>query len=200
MRETPSYSTELTGNPLLFTETRMTAKMRRSGLTDEEIMAEIWEQNLYQCNGRKKLRERARTILRRLDTLSPKLLEIVADGPLDLAKLTVLYAVAKSNRLVADFMAEVYLPNARMTEGSIERSDAKEFFRMLTEQNDTVASWSESTIDRLRQAVVKLLADAGLIESTRNPRIIRPIVPADYRSALEAVGNECYAEMLIGRM
>lgn len=199
MRETP-YSTELTGHPLLFTETRMTAKMRRSGLSDDEIMAEIWEHNLYQCNGRKKLRKRARTILKRLDTLSTTLLEVVAEGPLDLARLTVLYAIAKSNRLVAEFMIEVYLPNARMTEGRIERSDAKEFFRKLAEQNDSVASWSESTIERLRQAVVKLLADVGLIESTRNPRIIRPIVPADYRAALRTVGDEYYADLLTGRI
>lgn len=198
--EAPRYSADLTGNPLLFTETRMTAKMRCAGLADDEIVDKIWKDNLYQYNGRRKVRERAWAVLRRLDELSPELVSVVADGPLDLAKLTALYAVAKSNRLVADFIAEVYLPNARMTEGRIERADAKDFFRVLREQNEKVAAWSESTIERLRQAVVKMLADAGLIVSTRNPKIVRPIIPASYRAALKAVGDECYAEMLIGGM
>lgn len=200
MVETPRYSADLTGNPLLFAETRMTAKMRCAGLTDDEIVEEIWEHNLYQYNGRKKLRERARAILRRLDQLSPELLKIVAEGPLDLAKLTALYAVAKSNRVVADFIIQVYVPNARLAEGRIEPSDAKEFFRVLREQNEVVAAWSESTIERLRQAVVKMLADAGLLVSTKDPAIIRPIIPASYREALEAVGDGCYAQMLIGGM
>ncbi|NMB45974.1 MAG: DUF1819 family protein [Firmicutes bacterium] len=51
MVETPRYSADLTGNPLLFTETRMTAKMRCAGSTDDEIAEEIWEHNLYQYNG-----------------------------------------------------------------------------------------------------------------------------------------------------
>ena len=73
----------------------------------------------------------------------------MADGPLDLAKLTALYAVAKSNRVVADFIIQVYVPNARLAEGRIEQSDAKEFFRVLREQNEVVAAWSEATIERL---------------------------------------------------
>ena len=102
--------------------------------------------------------------------------------------------------MVADFIIQVYVPNARLAEGRIEQSDAKEFFRVLREQNEVVAAWSEATIERLRQAVVKMLADAGLIVSTSNPTIVRPIVPTSYREALEAVGDGCYAQMLIGGM
>ena len=200
MLDAQRYSAELTGNPLLFAETRMTAKMLHWGMADDEIVEEIWKHNLYQYNGRKKLRERTRAILRRLDTISPELLKIVANGPLDLARITTLYAVAKSNKLVADFMFRVYLPNARMAEGAIERSDAEEFFRILIEQEPTVAGWSESTIAKLRQVMVRMLAEAGLIISTRNPRIVRPIIPVSYRAALDTVGDGFYAEMLVGGM
>jgi len=167
-------------------------------MADDQILKEIWDHNLYQYNGRKELLARARVILRRLDTLSPDLLDTVANGPLDLARLTVLYSTVKSNRLMADFIYQVYLPNARMADGRIERSDVDEFFRMLTEQDGTVSSWSESTIAKLKQILVRILSEVGLVVSPRDPRITRPLVTEAYRTALEAAGDGLFAQILTG--
>lgn len=200
MTNVPAYSANLTGKPLLFTETRITAQMRSEGMADDQILQRIWDHNLYQYNGRKELLDRARAILRRLDTLSPDLLDTVANGPLDLARLTVLYSIVKSNRLMAEFMYLVYLPNARMADGTIQRSDVDEFFRMLTEQDDAVSSWSESTIAKLKQVLVKTLAEVGLVVSPQDPRITRPLVTEAYRTALESAGDELFAQILTGGM
>ena len=50
------------------------------------------------------------SIVRRLRVLDPHLLEILAHGPLESARIVNIYAIMKTDRLFREFMVEVYLP------------------------------------------------------------------------------------------
>lgn len=192
------YMARIPGKPLLFPESRMTAQLRLSSLSDKEVIEHVYVNNSFQFPTRRKIREVTRVILSRLDALSTELLAVLADGPSDLARITLVYAIMKTDKLFRDFMSVVYMPAARMASGRIERSDVDAFFRMLAEQDENVASWSESTIDKLKQTAVKMLADAGLIDSTRTRRVQRPILSQEFRALLEAAGDSAYIEVLTG--
>lgn len=192
------YMARIHGMPLLFPESRLTAQLRLSGLSDEEIMEHVYVNNSFQFPTRRKIRGVTRVILSRLDALSPELLKVLAHGPSDLARITLVYAIMKTDKLFRDFVSVVYMPAARITSGQIERSDVDAFFRMLAEQDENVASWSEKTIEKLRQTAVKMLADAGLIDSTRARHVQHPILSQEFRALLKAAGDSAYIEVLTG--
>jgi hypothetical protein len=54
------------------------------------------------------------------------------------------------------------------------------FFIRLQEQDDTVASWSESTISKIKQVLLKIMVETGYLDSTKatklNPVLIETIL------------------------
>jgi hypothetical protein len=198
MYNSKPYKASLTGQPFLFSEMRIVARMRIDGMTDDEIMEKVWNENLFQCNGRKGVRRTMNAVLLRLNALDDTLLSLVAEGLADAAKVAVIYSIMKTSRLFREFMYHVYMPNARLSDGRVGRTEVDAFFRMLQEQDDTVASWSPSTVQKLQQVIVKILADAGLINNTRDRLVLRPILSFELRAAIEAVGDCVYLEILTG--
>jgi len=192
------YKASLTGQPFLFSEMRIVARMRIDGMTDDEIVEKVWNENLFQCNGRKGVRRTMNAVLLRLNVLDDTLLSLVAEGLADAAKVAVIYSIMKTSRLFREFMYHAYMPNARLSDGHVDRTEVDAFFRMLQEQDETVASWSPSTVQKLKQVIVKILADAGLINNTQDRLILRPILSFQLRSAIEAVGDSVYLEILTG--
>ena len=67
------------------------------------------------------------------------------------AKLICLYAMMKQSRLVWEFMLTVIGEKYRLRDTSFGKIDLNTFFMRLQEQNDTVASWSDSTVTKLKQ-------------------------------------------------
>ena len=67
----------------------------------------------------------------------------------------------------------------------------KLFFLRLQEQDDAVAKWSQATIQKLKQIIVRILVQNEYLDSARanhlNPVLIFPIL----ESALRA-GNDAY--------
>jgi hypothetical protein len=57
----------------------------------------------------------------------------------------------KKSRLVWEFMLIVIGEKYRLRDMSFGKIDLNTFFMRLQEQNDTVTSWSDSTITKLKQ-------------------------------------------------
>ena len=63
---------------------------------------------------------------------------------------------------------------------SFGRKDLNEFFLRLQEQDDTVASWSDATVTRLKQVLQKLLVENEYLDEKGsdhlNPMIIYSVL------------------------
>ena len=96
--------------------------------------------------------------LRRLEALEDQtLVEAIADQPSDVSRQICLYAMIRQYRLVQDFMLTVIGEKYRLLDASFSKMDLSVFFQRLREQDDWVATWSESTITKLKQVLQKLL-------------------------------------------
>jgi hypothetical protein len=95
-----------------------------------------------------------------------------------------------------EFMYHVYLPNAWLSDGRVDRTGVDTFFRMSKEQDERVASWSPSTVKKLKQVIVVMMSDAGLINNAQDRLILHPILSFQLRSSMEAVGDSFYLEIL----
>ena len=152
------YIASLTREPFLFYEMRSTAKLMAEGISDDAIVKEIVEQNLFQYPTEKSITRMAKACIKRLHALEDdSLVPAIASQPTDVAKQICLYALMKQSRLVWEFMLTVIGEKYRLRDTSFGKIDLNTFFMRLQEQNDTVASWSDTTITKLKQIIARVM-------------------------------------------
>ena len=181
-------SGQITREQFLFYEMRTTAKLVYEGLSEEEAVEKIVEENLFQYPTERTIREMARTCLKRLRSLEDEsLVQALATQPSDVSKQICLYAMMKHYRLVWDFMITVVGAKYRNLDTSYGKIDLNTFFMRLQEQDDWVATWSESTVKKLKQVLQKLLVENEYLDSKDsdhiNPVLISPLLENAIREA-----------------
>lgn len=181
------YNAAITREQFLFYEVRTTAKLLCERLSTDEVVERIVSNNLFQYPTEKSVRKMALACLRRLDILNDEtLVQAIANQPSDAAKQICLYAMMKQYRLVWDFMVTVIGEKYRLRDTSFGKIDLNIFFMRLQEQDDYVATWSDSTIIKLKQVLAKTLFDNEYIDSTKaehlNPVLLSPVLENAIRS------------------
>lgn len=187
MNSTYPYIASLTREPFLFYEMRTTAKLLTSGLSDEETVAQITADNLFQYPTEKSIARMAKACIKRLQAMEDAdLIHVIATQPTEIAKQICLYAMMKQSRLVWEFMLTVIGEKYRLRDSSFGRIDLNTYFIRLQEQDDTVASWSEGTITKLKQVLAKILVETEYLDDIRadhlNPVYLHPILENAIRS------------------
>ena len=187
MNSTYPYIASLTREPFLFYEMRTTAKLLTSGLSDEEAVAQITADNLFQYPTEKSIARMAKACIKRLQAMEDAdLIHAIATQPTEIAKQICLYAMMKQSRLVWEFMLTVIGEKYRSKDSSFGRIDLNTYFIRLQEQDDTVASWSEGTITKLKQVLAKILVETEYLDDVSadhlNPVYLHPILENAIRS------------------
>ena len=187
-KESSPYSAVITREQFLFYEMRTTAKLLAEGLNDEQVVDRITSDNLFQYPTEKSVRRMALTCLRRLKALDDSdLVAAIASQPSDVSKQICLYAMMKQYRLVWDFMITVVGAKYENRDMSFSRMDFNVFMMRLQEQDDWVASWSDSTVTKVKQVLARILVDNEYLDSTTadhlNPVLIYPILEDAIRSS-----------------
>ena len=188
LKESSPYSAVMTREQFLFHETRTTAKLMDKGLDKEEIVNNIISENLFQYPTEKSVRQMALACIRRLEALQDRdLISSIATEPSNVAKQICLYAMMRQYRLVWDFMLTVIGEKYRNLDSSFSKADLNIFFMRLAEQDDWVATWSDKTITKLRQVLMKTLVENEYLDSIKaerlNPVLISPILESAIREA-----------------
>jgi len=173
------YNGSLTREQFLFYEIRTVATLQLQGFSRDEILEKIKSENLFQFPTERMISSIAATCFKRIDALgSEALVYHLANAPSEVAKQINLYAMMKYNRIVWDFMTTVIAEKYRTQEFDFSKKDLNVFFFRLQEQNDTVASWSDSTINKIKQVLTRTLVECEYLDSVRatqlNPVTISP--------------------------
>ena len=181
-------SAQITREQFLFYEMRTTAKLIREGLEENEIIDRIVEDNLFQYPTERSIRQMAKACVARLEGMGDMgLVEAVASQSSETAKQICMYAMMKRYRLVWDFMITVIGGKYRMQNFSFSQMDVNVFFMQLQEQDDYVAGWSESTVKKIRQILVRVLAENAYLDDIKadhiNPVWLNPVLENAIRSS-----------------
>lgn len=173
------YNGCLTREQFLYPEMKITASLVCQGLSKDEIYQRIYNENLFQFPTERAINLITGACLRRIEALDSLVLtELLSESSSFVGKQINLYSMMKYNRIVWDFMTTVIGEKYRNKELIFSRQDVNLFFIRLQEQNDSVASWSDSTIQKIKQVLVKSITECGYIDSvkseTLNPVMIAP--------------------------
>ncbi|WP_055078306.1 DUF1819 family protein [Lagierella massiliensis] len=172
LRAASPYSAVITREHFLFYEVRTTAELLNEGLSSEEVVERIVSENLFQYPTEKSLRRMANACLKRLSSLEDdSLIEAIATEPSNVAKQICLYAMMKQYRLIWDFMITVIGEKYRSSDDTYGKIDLNSFFLRLQEQDDGVATWSDSTIVKLKQVITKTLVENEYLDNNRATKL-----------------------------
>ena len=194
MNSNEDYRT-ITREQFLFNEMRIVAKLLDEGKTDEQIIREVAENNLFQYPTERMIKNITQVCLNRFhNTNNQEWIDIVANDSADAAKQACLFLMMNYYRLVWDFMISVIGGKYRVKDTTFTKMDMNSFFTRLQEQNDTVASWSEATITKCKQVLKKTLVENGYIDNAKSEKL--NVVLLDFR-VKEAIENSNNKEALI---
>lgn len=187
LKSASPYSAVLTREQFLFYEVRNTARLMADGLSDTEVIDRIIAENLFQYPTEKSVRQMARSCIRRLRAMGDDtLITAIATQPSDVAKQICLYAMMKQYRLVWDFMVTVVGEKYRLLDTSFGKVDLNTFFLRLQEQDNWVATWTDTTITKLKQVLNRTLVETEYLDSINadhlNPVWLNPILENAIRS------------------
>ena len=191
LRDASPYNAAITREQFLFYEMRTTAKLVCEGLDHNAITERIVQENLFQYPTEKSVRQMTMTCLRRLEAMQNRtLVEAIAEKPSAVSKQICLYAMIRQYRLVQDFMLTVIGEKYRKLDSSFSKMDLIVFFQRLQEQDDWVATWSDSTITKLKQVLQKLLVDNEYLDSANATRLSPVLITPLLENAIRADGQE----------
>ena len=166
------YNGGLTREQFLFYEIKIVARLLTEGFSIDDAICKIKQENLFQFPTERMIVTIAKTCYNRLRALeSERLIEVIATASVDVAKQVNLYAIMKHNRIVWDFMTTVIGEKYRTQDFSFAKKDVSAFMFQLQEQNEDVASWSDSTIQKIKQVLTKILVECEYLDSTKSENL-----------------------------
>lgn len=170
------YKATITREHFLFYEMRTTSKLLSDKIDNEEVIRQITTKNLFQYPTDKSTRRMAKLCIDRLNALNnTTLIWLMANAPVKTSKQVCLYAMMKHSRLTWEFMLTVIAEKYRVKDFTLDKSDFNIFFLRLQEQDDVVASWSDSTITKLKQVLKKALIETSYLDNAHSG-ILNPIL------------------------
>ena len=183
------YSGSLTREQFMLQEMRITARLKLEGLSDEDILTRVFEDNLFQYPTEREVKSKCRACLKRIVCIAdiPYVLDALAHGTISEAKQAALVALMCHSLLMQDFMITVIGDKYRRLDMTLTRRDMNLFFERLAEQSEDVASWSEQTIKKLKVVIRACLRETEYIQGTEET--LYPVLLSDeFAAALKEAG------------
>ena len=185
------YNGSLTREQFLFYEMRTVAKLMELGLKDDEIIEKIYKENLFQYPTERMLKNLSGVCLKRLHAMDDEsLISVIANQPVEAAKQVCLYAIMKENRIMWEFMITVIGEKYRQTDFSFGDIDVNVFFMRLQEQDDSVEKWKESTINKMKSVIKRMLIENGYIDNGRAKRLNPVLISSILENAIRSNNDE----------
>lgn len=186
------YSGKLTGESFLLYELRIVAKLKKEGYTDKEIRKMVLEENLFQYKFTSSISRRLTPLMQRINLLDEELIDRLIEDPIGDGIVINLYSIMKNDRLFFEFMNEVMKEKLKSNNEVLEKKDINIFIETKIEQNEDIASWSDSTVNKIKQVIKKILMEAKVVEDNKTG-IVKKIIMSDWiKNYLIKSGEEKY--------
>ena len=184
-------SGSLTRAQFLFFEMKTTARLLVDGMSDKEIKNKIISENLFQYPTERSLDQMVNVCLHRLHGLKDEsLVSAIAQMDAVTAKQICLYAMMKEYRLIWDFMITVIGTKYMQQDFTYSRRDINVFFMQLQEQDDYVASWSESTCKKIGSVLSRILIENEYIDNGKATTLNPVLISGTLENAIREAGDE----------
>lgn len=194
------YSTKLTAEPFLYNETKIIGEYLLSGENVQELKRKNIEENLIKHKKQGSVKRTNAPIFRRLEAMNNDILENFVYSDVETSKYLLVYAIMKTDKLVRDFIIEVYKDKIIMRNEYIEKYDIDRWYEMKKESSFSLKNKSDITNSKAKQVIMRILQDSGMVvkETNNRFRIIKPLLNDKFIHLLEENKDIEYAKAIGG--
>jgi len=193
------YSAKLTAEPFLYHETKIIGKYLLEGYDPSMLRKKNIEENLIQHKTKGSIVRTNAPIFRRLSVMDKEMLDEFVNSDVDTSKYILLYAIMKTDKLVRDFIFEVYKDKLIMGKEYIEKYDIDSWYEEKRETSNTLRDRTEITTSKLKQVIMKIMQDSGLVVKEKNKfKIIKPLLKEKYINMLDERSDYEYVKAIGG--
>lgn len=182
------YNAEISAGSLMIPESRRISKLLLVSPTVEQWDHAIEVENILQKKPAT-ARRQARLMRNRLETLDQDGWQLIAEGDTEVASQILLAASIRHSQLLSDFLRDVYMMDLKKLEKTLSHHQWDSFIAECEHRDAAVASWAPSTRDKLFQVVVRILAEAKYLDSTRRLGLTPPMLHPQTRNYLKKLGD-----------
>ncbi|MCG2587775.1 DUF1819 family protein [Rhodohalobacter sp. WB101] len=173
------YRFSFTGASAMIPEFTTLAQQIQNGFTLDEIDTKVAGREKYETNSRE-----FRELKHRIKTLTPAQIEILADGdPTERNQITHL-ALCKTYGIYHDFVTEVLSEKIQVFDDSLTEMDYNSFISKKKMGHPELDRLAESTQKKVKQVIIKMLQQVGIIDSISNPSILPQTVHSKVENAI----------------
>lgn len=193
------YNAGLTAEPFLFNETRIIGKYLLEGYEVKELRKKNIDENLIQYKTKSSISRVNKPIFNRLAIFNNNQLNYFVNGDLDQSKILLVYAIMKTDRLVYEFIREIYYDKLVINEKTIEGFEIGRWFDSKISNSKFLAERSESTRYKMKQVLLQIMTSSGLLKREKNNfEIIRPLISKEVKELLDEVNDSSYYKTIGG--
>lgn len=186
-------------NPLNYLKSKMVAEMVYKGMDKNQIFNECFNENRIDIKSLERRREITNEIYRRISNLDSYLIKEFLEQDIITSKLILIYAIAKTDDLLFEFLVEVYRNTILGDKQYISMDDFDRFFQAKKETDLVVSKWSTTTIEQLAKGYRKLLIDASLgVRNIKNIYVTKPMIHPSVMKHIEKIGDYKYLQAILG--
>lgn len=179
------YDSDLIGGSLQVRESRIVADLLLQDASPEQWHEVIQQQNRLQKRAPASAKRVAQAIRKRLERLDAPFWRAIRDGDDELATQVVFCSALERNLLLVEFI-ETVLKDAFVTRaGVLEPYHWNEFLDERSHRDSAITTWTESSRKKMAQVVYRMLAEVGLLKSTRNMKLQNLMIRSEVRVLLD---------------
>lgn len=172
----PLYHAELSAGSLMPVESRTIAALLLTQPDEAAWLKAIKIDNILQKSSPATAIRQARLIRNRLQTVDAEGLQMIVSGSPEVRTQMLLVAAIRHSRLLGDFLIDVYRNRIRRMETHLNAGDWDLFLQECEHRDESVADWTPSTRAKLLQVLLRILAEAKYLDSTRNLKLTPPLL------------------------
>ena len=191
-----NYSASIISTSFWFLESKKVAELILEGYSKDEILNAALEDNIFQVETERRVRDITNTTYRRLKSFPEEVLEYFVRVDVNSAKVFVLISVLKNDKLFFEFMYEVFREHIVLGDLTLKNKDFEMFFDNKSYQSDIVSDWVDETLGRLKRAYNTMLSEAGVLDTSGKERVILlPFIDLKFKDILikNDLGTYLYA-------
>lgn len=191
------YNAEISAGSLMLPESRRVVRLLLSHPSKKQWANALLRDNILQKKSPATARRQACLIRKRLTTLEDEAWALIADGTQEVVTQMLLAAAIKHAKVLGDFLGDVYAGHLRRLAPHLTPAkDWASFWAECIQRDPDAAAFSDITTAKMLQVILRILAEANYIESTRSPRLTPPHLHPDVVAYLKHHGETAVLDLM----
>lgn len=181
----------ITREQFLLREMRIACQLHLEGLSDEEVISRIKDENLIQYPTERMVGNIARVCIKRINVVdSEQIVGIIANGTSEAAAQANLYAMMCTYPLVRDFMVTEIGRRYAEFDYTLGQMEMNAYITRLQMEYPNIADVSESTLRKIKQVLRRGLVECGMLANAKSDKLVPILIDFDVKDAIMAKGDE----------